>query len=83
VCSDALADRHFLLVLDNFEHLLEGAEFVSDLLAQCPDVRVLATSREPLHLIWEQVWPVSPLRLPAGDRVAEVHVVARAPAAAL
>lgn len=45
-----LARRRALLVLDNFEHLLEGAGIVSDLVAGAPDVKFLVTSREPLQL---------------------------------
>jgi predicted ATPase/transcriptional regulator with XRE-family HTH domain len=60
-----LREKRFLLVLDNFEHLLEAASEVSALLEACPDVVVLATSRAPLHLRGEQEYPVPPLTLPA------------------
>ena len=53
--------RHFLLVLDNFEHLLGAASFVADVLATCPHVSVLVTSRIPLHVRAEQVFPLAPL----------------------
>jgi hypothetical protein len=59
-----LVPRHLLLVLDNFEHLLIAAPLVSEILAACPRLRVLATSRAPLHLRWEREWPVSPLGVP-------------------
>src|SRR5579871_2834322 len=45
-----LRDKHLLLVLDNFEHLLEGAGFLADLLAHTRDVKVLVTSRERLNM---------------------------------
>ena len=45
-----LRDRSVLLVLDNFEHLLPAAGLVRELLASCPGVKVLATSREALWL---------------------------------
>ena len=59
-----LRDREVLLVLDNFEQVLAGALVVSDLLDAAPRLRVLATSREPLHIAGEQELPVPPLDLP-------------------
>jgi predicted ATPase/DNA-binding XRE family transcriptional regulator len=56
-----LRDRQMLLVLDNFEHLIEAAPHVTDLLAACPHVKMLVTSREPLRLAGEHVLPVEPL----------------------
>jgi predicted ATPase/DNA-binding NarL/FixJ family response regulator len=58
----ALADRRTLVCLDNCEHVLEGAaEVAAALLRACPEVTVLATSREPLGLPGEAVWQVPPL----------------------
>src|SRR5207253_6024324 len=48
-----LRSRHVLLVLDNFEHLPAAAPEVAALLASGPRLKVLATSRAPLHLRWE------------------------------
>jgi predicted ATPase len=59
-----LRDRHLLLILDNFEHVLAAAPCVSELLAAAPHLKVLATSREPLHLYGEQEYAVPPLALP-------------------
>lgn len=59
-----LRDRHLLLVLDNFEHLLPAASQIFDLLTACPSVRVLVTSRAILHLSGEHEHDVSPLPLP-------------------
>lgn len=54
-----------VLVLDNFEHLLDGALVVSDLLAGCPRLRVVVTSRERLRLRGEREYSLRPLALPA------------------
>jgi predicted ATPase/DNA-binding CsgD family transcriptional regulator len=63
----ALADRHALLVLDNCEHVRDGvAPFVERLLAGCPRLTVLATSRARLMVPFERVHPVPPLSL-TGD----------------
>ncbi len=59
-----LRTKDMLLVLDNFEHLLAAAPLVSELLAACPDLAVLATSRAPLHVHGERQFPVPPLQLP-------------------
>ena len=68
-----LQARHILLLLDNCEHVLtETADLVAVLLARCPAVQVLATSRASLHLRAEQVLPVEPLPLPAADASFEV-----------
>ena len=56
-----LADKRMLLVLDNFEHLLEAAPGVADLLRRAPLVEVVATSREPLRLSGEHEFGVPPL----------------------
>ena len=66
----ALADRHALLVLDNCEHVRDGvAPFVERLLAGCPRVTVLATSRARLMVPFERVFPVPPLSLWRRDGV--------------
>jgi predicted ATPase len=56
-----LRSRHALLVLDNFEQVLEAADDVRKLLAACPHLKVLATSREPLRIRGEREVPVPPL----------------------
>jgi len=61
-----LADAEALLVIDNCEHLIgPTAELIDDLLARCPRIRVLTTSREPLNIAGEALCAVPPLRLPA------------------
>jgi len=64
-----LADKQLLLVLDNFEHLLNGAPTVADLLAGAPQLRALVTSRARLALSGEQEYPVPPL---VDDEAAEL-----------
>ena len=59
-----LAAKQLLLVADNFEHVLAAAPFIGALLAACPRLTVLATSREPLALQAEERHPVPPLSLP-------------------
>ncbi|MEB3371771.1 ATP-binding protein [Saccharopolyspora mangrovi] len=65
---DYLSGKKLLIVVDNCEHLREAcALIVSHLLASAPDLRVLATSREPLKAPGEHVWPVPPLSVPEDD----------------
>ncbi|MDP9368914.1 MAG: NB-ARC domain-containing protein, partial [Chloroflexota bacterium] len=60
-----LQDRHLLLVLDNFEQVVEAAPLVTALLAACPRLTVLVTSRVRLQVSGEQAFPVPPFALPA------------------
>ena len=65
----ALAGTPALIILDNCEHLVESAAAaVTEVLSACPGVRVLATSREPLHLPDESVMTVGPLPVAGPDR---------------
>jgi predicted ATPase/DNA-binding SARP family transcriptional activator len=58
-----IRDEHRLLILDNCEHVTEAAATLAEgLLAACPHLVVLATSREPLSIDGERTWPVPPLR---------------------
>lgn len=59
-----LRAQHQLLVLDNLEHIVEATPFISALLAACPMITALATSRAVLHITGEHVFPVHPLALP-------------------
>jgi non-specific serine/threonine protein kinase len=60
-----------LLVLDNFEHLIDAAPRVTDLLTACPRITVLMTSRERLRIGAEHVFPVPPLSLPDDDEISD------------
>ncbi|HEY8044761.1 MAG TPA: LuxR C-terminal-related transcriptional regulator [Streptosporangiaceae bacterium] len=65
--AEALRARRLLVILDTCEHVVDGcAELVQQLLASCPSLRVIATSREPLRVRGETVWRVPPLSVPAG-----------------
>lgn len=59
-----LQDKQLLLLLDNFEHLIEGASVIGDIIAAAPSVDMLVTSREVLRLSGESTYPVRPLHLP-------------------
>ncbi len=77
--ADALRDRALLLVLDNFEQVLAAAPLLAELLGACPLLTFLVTSRAPLHVSGEHLFPVPPLALPdpAGppEQVAEAEAV--------
>jgi predicted ATPase/DNA-binding CsgD family transcriptional regulator/Tfp pilus assembly protein PilF len=63
--AEALRSRHMLLILDTCEHQVgDCATLVQLLLARCPWLRIIATSREPLRVRGETVWRVPPLDLP-------------------
>jgi predicted ATPase/DNA-binding CsgD family transcriptional regulator len=78
-----LADQVVLLVLDNFEHLVDAAPDVAALLDACPLLKVLATSREPLHLRWEQEAAVPPLAVPDLEHLPELDALEQVPAVEL
>jgi predicted ATPase/class 3 adenylate cyclase len=59
--ADHIADRSMLLLFDNFEQVVEAAADLSGLLTSCPNLDLLVTSREPLHVTGEQEYPVPPL----------------------
>ncbi|MFF0726871.1 BTAD domain-containing putative transcriptional regulator [Streptomyces sp. NPDC004134] len=66
--TDTLAAAPTTLVLDNCEHVVSAAAHLADhLLRRCPELRVLATSREPLGIDGEALCPVPPLSLPPQD----------------
>ena len=78
-----LKDRRLLLMLDNFEHVLEAAPEVSGLIESCPHLTVLVTSRAQLRVRGEQEYAVPPLELPASTRNASVEEVFGSPSGRL
>jgi predicted ATPase/transcriptional regulator with XRE-family HTH domain len=73
-----LQNRRVLLVLDNCEHLLSEAAMVANLLAACPELAILATSRAPLRVRGEGEFPLAPLATP--EQSAAMSAVAASPA---
>jgi predicted ATPase len=68
--TDWLRSRRVLLVLDNCEHLVAACADVADsILRSCPDVTIIATSREGLNVAGEALMPVPSLRLPTGEKL--------------
>ena len=68
-----LRDRELLLVLDNFEQILDAAPLVTGLLSGAPRLHVLVTSRAVLHVHGEQEHPVPPLRIPDAANLPSVE----------
>lgn len=68
VLHAAVQGRHLLLILDNFEHVTQAATDVAELLAICPTIKILVTSRSPLRIRGEREFPVRPLVLPDPKR---------------
>jgi predicted ATPase/DNA-binding NarL/FixJ family response regulator len=83
VLEEFLRDKALLLVLDNFEQVLDGAADIGQLLAACEDLKVLVTSRAPLHLRWESELAVPALRVPTLDSRPATEAVADSPAGQL
>lgn len=61
---DYLREKHLLLITDNFEHVLDGAPLIAEILQAAPHVRILATSRERLNLLAETLYPLDGLKTP-------------------
>jgi non-specific serine/threonine protein kinase len=81
---DELADRHLLLVLDNCEHVIDAAaDLAAAVLAAAPEVSILATSRQPLRIAGEYLYPVAPLPLPDADAELAAGTATQYPALAL
>ncbi|MFN8678160.1 MAG: LuxR C-terminal-related transcriptional regulator [Thermomicrobiales bacterium] len=83
VLAAALQRSNTLLLLDNFEHVVAAAPLVSDLLAACPRLKVLVTSRVLLHIDGEHALPVPPLMVPQRDASATAATLRHSPAVQL
>ena len=81
--QDYLREKEMLLVLDNFEQVIDAAPRVSDLLTAAPRLKVLVTSREVLRLSGETEYPVPPLSLPDPKRLPPLAQLAQYEAVAL
>jgi predicted ATPase/class 3 adenylate cyclase len=78
-----LRDRQLLLVVDNFEHVLEAAPAFTELLAASAEVKVLTTSREQLGVRWERVFGLQPLAVPRPNSQLDFAGLAAVPSVAL
>jgi predicted ATPase len=72
----ALRGRELLVLLDNFEHVTAASPVVIDLLTTCPELKVLVTSRELLHLTGEHVFEVPPLDVPNATQTLPINELA-------
>jgi predicted ATPase len=75
-----LRERPPLLVLDNFEHLTDAAPILAELLMTCPELHVLVTSREALHVYGEHEFPLLPLAVPGLGSLPPLEELAPIPA---
>jgi predicted ATPase/class 3 adenylate cyclase len=78
-----LQDKQLLLLLDNFEQVINAAAYVAELLASCPMLKVIVTSRAALHLGGEREFAVPPLTVPDPKHLPELEVLTQYEAVAL
>ncbi len=78
-----LQEKHLLLLLDNFEQIISSAPSLAELLAVCPHLKILVTSRAVLHIQGEQEFPVPPLAVPVLAHLPEHEALAAYAAVAL
>jgi predicted ATPase/class 3 adenylate cyclase/DNA-binding CsgD family transcriptional regulator len=81
--EEEVRQRQLLLLLDNFEHVISRAGQVAALLAACPQLTILVTSREVLHIRAEHEFPVPPLAVPDPDHLPDLAPLAETAAVAL
>ena len=81
--ASLIGTRKVLLVLDNLEQVIAAASELAELLAACPGLQVLATSRSPLRIGAESEYPLPPLDLPAPDATGDLAALEASPAIAL
>ena len=81
--AEQLGDGAWLLILDNLEQVIDAARDLDELLARCPGVVIMATSRTVLGLRAEREYPVPPLPLPAGPATMAPQELTASPAVAL
>ncbi|MEA4890355.1 MAG: LuxR C-terminal-related transcriptional regulator [Clostridiaceae bacterium] len=77
--AEAIGVSQLLLVLDNCEHVLKAKPEIDFLLSNCPNLKILATSREISKLKWEWVFPVIPLKVPNLETRPELSVLSKVP----
>ena len=83
ILVEYLDTKRTLLLLDNFEHVTAAVPLLAALLAACPHLRLLVTSRAPVRVRGEQLLPVAPLAVPDLARLPSVEDLAHVPAVAL
>jgi len=81
--AEAIGASHLLLALDNCEHVLKIRTEINILLSNCPNLKILVTSREIFKLKWEWVFPVSPLQVPDLETLPDLPALSRIPSVAL
>ena len=80
---EALRNKHMLLVLDSFEHVLAAASTLTELLSACPRIKVVVTSQAALHISGEHQRWVQPLALPDSSQPLTLSELAQVPAVAV
>ncbi len=78
-----LPESPFLLLIDNFEHVVSAAPTLAELLALAPNLKILATSRAPLHVYNEREFPLPPLAMPESRVLPPLDVLSKFPAISL
>jgi len=78
-----LREKQCLLLLDNFEHVVDAAPAIAELLAACPRLKILVTSRAALHISGEHEFSLPPLALPDGTSSLPIHELTQYAAIAL